>query len=231
MWSVLGTDYNANPALIMANGCPNGRVLQAYVAAGGSLWVYGQTVFGAFKKFPGGECRADVTYNDSIGLFFGGDDFTTDFLHITGGDFRTVKTNPQTNGLVRARPNPQAASELFPALEIDSTLFNSTVLGGIWAIDAMFEPKLGIAGLDTVYVAEETARSSSFLNKPIGFRYADLDPVPEQGPVVVFGFPLHFFKQGSVTGSLDDGTIQGTGVKGMAAAVFRWFRQHAAVPG
>ena len=94
----------------------------------------------------------------------------------------------------------------------------------------MFEPKFGITGLDTLYNATTTAAASSFFrNKPIAFRYADPDPVPAQGPVAVFGFPLHFFKQGSVTGSLEDGTIQGTGVKGMAAAMFRWFRQHGAV--
>jgi hypothetical protein len=229
MWSVLGTAYAANPALTTANACANGRVLQSYLSAGGSLWVYGQTVFAAFKKFPGGECIA----NDSVGLFFGTDNnFINDFLHISGGDFHVVKTNPQTNGLIRARPHPVAAADLFPPLELDSMLFVPTMsLAGIPQYDAMFEPKHGIEGLDTLYIADVTARSASaFRDKPIGFRYADPDPVmPEQGPLAIFGFPLHFFKQGSVTGSLEDETIQGTGVKGATAAMFRWFRQHGAV--
>jgi hypothetical protein len=235
MWSVLGTGYNGNPALITANGCANGRILQSYLSAGGALWVYGQTVFGAFKKFPGGECKADVTYNDGTGLNYGNNDFITDFLHISGGDFRTVKNNPQSNGLIRARPSAKAIADNFPVLEVDSTLFTSTTIGGIPNIDGMFEPKF-VPNLDSLYIADATARTnSSFRNKPVAFRYADPDPSPEQGPLAVMGFPLHFFKQGTLTGgTIEDrdnpaDPLRGTGAKGLAAAVFRWFRQHGTV--
>jgi hypothetical protein len=191
------------------------------------VWIFGQQVFSAFKRFTGTqECKGSLGYDESIGLNFLGppvNDFPCDFMRICPGDFRNAKNRPQDNGMTRALPTAEAQLEMFPPLEIDSTAFVQVRdLKGIPFVDAMFQPTFDAdGGLDTLYTLDTPRSTSSFRGKPTAFRFADPNPVPEQGPIAIFGFPFHLLKQGSAE--------ERTGVKGMARSMMEWLRSHQAV--
>jgi hypothetical protein len=219
VWSNWGAGYQGASALVSANACPTGRVLQAYVRAGGAAWIYGQQVFGAFQAFRGSPtCRATLGYDEYTALNFTGYEFVVEFLHIvSGGGFRDVKSNSKTNGMIRGKPTAEARAELFPQVEVDSTVYAVATRGGLTFVDALFTPEYS-AGLDTLYTMDAAKTNSKFRGKPLAFRYLDPDPGSGQGPVAVFGFPFHWLKQGSAADR--------TGVQGMARSMVDWFRQH-----
>jgi hypothetical protein len=135
-WDVLGVAVSRNPALVSANACPTGKILQAYVAGGGVLWVSGQTVFGPFDTAPGGGCVANLGYGygeDNIGLNFVPGDFLYDFMNIVNGGFKNVRSAQEVNGLVAANPEPDLVAEGFPMLAVDRAVFRP--MGGINACD------------------------------------------------------------------------------------------------
>jgi hypothetical protein len=230
VWSTLGTGgFNGNNALVSANACDTSRILQAYLKAGGSLWIYGQAIFGCFRNSAAvGDCQATNTYRDgppASGLDFSAGSFPCDFLHICAGNFETVRDNPARNGLIQAAPTAGARGEGFPSVEMDSTLYPFYASQkGIPFVDVMLQPTFDTEGiLDTLYTLSVTPQpSSSFRGKPCAFRAFDPNPVSGHGPVAIFGFPLHFLKQGTV--EVVDGKLQGSGVKGVAASLFDWFR-------
>ncbi|TPW14762.1 MAG: hypothetical protein FD129_1019 [bacterium] len=71
-------------------------------------------------------------------------------------------------------------------------------------------------GLDSLYRHRAGLTSSGMDLKPNAFRYHDPNPVPSQGPIAVFGFPLFFLQQGSVE--------QGTGTFKAARVMVDWLR-------
>jgi hypothetical protein len=226
VWSVLGSGYGGHTGLVAMNACTRNHLLQAYVGVGGAVWIYGQQVFSTMKAFSPDNCIATLDYHVRLGLDMGATSFPCLFMHICGGDIRDVRENSKFDGMLRALPTTAAAAELFPPLEIDSTLFNYVNLGAIPFVDAMFGPTfVESGGLDTLYVMETPrsgSRVSTFNRKPTAFRYASPDPSSKQGPVAIFGFPFHFLKQGSAANR--------TGVQGMARSMIQWFRTHGAGP-
>jgi hypothetical protein len=215
-WDVLGSGLARNPLLISASRCP-GRVLPAYVAAGGGLWVAGQSVMGAFDVAAGAICLANMGYELGSGgsIDFGADDFPCVFMNLCGGGFTTVRTSPTHARFVSAEPTPDALAGGFPQLTIDSGLLPNTSTLGF--TDFMLMPTFEASGgLDSLYVHSASSPTSAADGKPNAFRYRDPDPVPSQGPVAVFAFPLFFLNQGS-TGS-------GTGTFGAARLMLDWFR-------
>ncbi|TPW09950.1 MAG: hypothetical protein FD129_2038, partial [bacterium] len=198
-WDVLGTGLSANPGLVRANACASGRVLQAYLSGGGALWVAGQTVFGAFDVANGAVCQANIGYGygeGNDGLNFDRGDFLYDFMGIGTAAIRDVRTNLSRDGFVRAEPTPEGIANGFPILEIDRTRFpNNPNLTGC---DIMTSPiHDGTRGLDSLYIHRAGLTNSGANTKPNAFRYHDPNPIPNQGPVAVFGFPLYYLNQGT----------------------------------
>ncbi len=221
LWSNFGSGLGGSNTTVEAAVCGSSRIVQSYASAGGSIWFYGDQLFGSFRQFGQG-CRVSLGYDETNGLNFDAQHFPCQFLQICGGDFREAKRNPSQNGLLRVRPTAKVAAENFPTAEVDSTVH---FLPGIPYVDAMFQPIFAGAGLDTVYTMQAPASNSSFNNKPVAFRYRDLNPTPIQGPVAMFGFSFHLLKQGSATQN-PDGTYVGTGVRGIAASMMNWFRKY-----
>lgn len=233
-WAVLGAgggSQNAYTALLQASSCATGRILRAYVAAGGGLWINGELVFGALKDRNNnqGPCRTTTSYSQDVGLSFGPGSFVTDFLHIAGGDIRDAKTGGLVHGLLRAHPTAHARAEGFPTLEADSTMFGYPTLGGLPLYDAMFQPTFYSGeGLDSLYTAEAVRAASPFNGKPIAWRYADPNPTPRQGAVAITSFPLHKMKEGAVSHEVNGVRVAGTGVHGLVEVMGAWFRAHDA---
>ncbi|MDZ4804392.1 MAG: hypothetical protein SGI90_05995 [Candidatus Eisenbacteria bacterium] len=217
-WDVLGTGLSSNPGLVGANACPSGRILQAYVAGGGALWVAGQTAFGPFDVPIGAACLANINYgfgemND--GLNFAPGDFLHDFMVISAAAIKNIRTNLARDGFVWAEPTTEAAGDGFPILEIDRARFPN--LANLNACDIMtssIHDRTG--GLDSLYRHRTGVTTSGADRKPNAFRYSDPNPVPNQGPVTVFGFPLFLLEQGSVE--------QGTGTFKAARLTVDWMR-------
>lgn len=229
VWSVLGSGLSRNCGLVQCNACATNRILQAYVAGGGALWVFGQYPLAGFKAVSAATCLANVVYGygdrDNPSLSFGPREFLYEFMHIDGGEFRDAKNAVDQHGLIGADPSARGIAEGYPPLTIDRTIFPQSNQG-IPNCDAMFSPTLDpTGGLDTLYqyVAMRTMQTEPFRGKPTGFRFHDPDPEPRQGPVALFGFPLHYLQNGSV--------VEGTGVHGMARLMVEWLRQHQRVGG
>lgn len=224
-WCVKGAGGGSqNGASALASSAVCGRLLQAYLSSGGSVWINGQFVFGALKKNEAsGLCIANLAYDHLNGFNYGSGDLVCDYLHICGGDIRIAKTTARNLGLSAALPVAHWQGPPLPTVGIDSTQFAAVALGGLPFYDAMFQPTFDLqGGLDTLYTAGTVAPNSSFRNKPIGWSYADPTPVTgSQGPLVVLGFPLPFMKQGSVA--------RGTGAVALARALHDWFAAHAPV--
>ncbi len=212
LWSSFGSGLGGSNALVESAVCGAQRTVQIHVMTGGSIWVYGDQVMGSFRQF-GNACRVFLSYDETNGLNFDAGHFPCEFLKICGGDFREAKRNSAQNGLLRALPAPRAAGELFPPMDVDSTVFFQP---GIPYVDAMFQPQFAGAGLDTLYTMRAPAANSSFNNKPVAFRYFDADPAAATGAVAIFGFSYHLLKPGS-------GPVR-TGVHGMARSMMDWFR-------
>lgn len=229
-WNVLGAgggSQNANTALLQSAACATNRILSAYVSSGGSVMIFGELVFGALKDRSGntGTCLGTTAYTPDQGLQFGARDFVCDYLHICGGDIRDAKTG---NGNFLTRANPTAVARRFkmPTVEVDSTLF-ALSLTGVNLTDAMFQPTFFLeGGLDTLYTYEPTRSNSAFNGKPLAWRYADPKPIPEQGPVAIFGFPLHRMKEGRPWAGPDTSSAPGTHMQGMVSSMVWWFKQH-----
>jgi hypothetical protein len=218
VWSNMGAGFSGESSLAYANLCQSGRILQTYVGAGGGLWVYGQMVAASFKLSASrGDCLPDLNYGE--GLSYQPGEFMCDFMHLCSPSFRDVRSEQRLrDGMLAAQPTAEASAELFPPVEADSAM--RSAVGGIANVDAMFEPNFE-PGLDTLYVLQTVLPTSSYRNKPIAFRYADPDPVPAQGPVALFCFPMHLVKQG--TGEAR------TGAAGLARSLIDWFRSRVEV--
>lgn len=231
-WSVRGTgggSQNAKTALLRASACARNRILQSYIAAGGSAWIFGETVYGALKaRNPDADCTATTGYATDPGLSFTTRDLVTDFLHINGGGFRSPRSSDtKSDGLLRAIPTTKALNDRLPLIEADSTTFAYQSLGGIPFYDAMFTPTFSAeAGLDTLYIAQPAGNNSGYRNKPIAFRYADPNPVPEHGPVAIWSFPLFRMKEGRNWAGPAPTDAPGTHVQGAVTAMSQWFRQN-----
>jgi hypothetical protein len=216
-WDCLGSGRSRNPALLYANACPTGRVLQAYVAGGGGLWVTGQSVMAAFDMAPGGACRSNMAYEfgtggDGLNPVVG--EFPCDFLGICGGGFQSPRTNLDANGFTGADPKTSGAPTGLPSLNLDHAVVPGPALG---FTDGMFVPSFEeTGGLDTLYTHRAARATSGMNRKPDAFRYHDPDPVPDQGPVAIFTFPLMALEQGSVEA--------GTGTFKAARVMLDWFR-------
>ncbi|HEX7878448.1 MAG TPA: hypothetical protein VF720_03510, partial [Candidatus Eisenbacteria bacterium] len=184
---------------INASTCSPGRILRAYVAGGGALWVSGQLVFAAFAVAPNTMCRSNLSYEfgaGGVGINYMGGDFPCDFMQVCGGAFMNVRTNTNVNGLAGVDASGEGAQLGFRALEIDRTVFTT---GSIGLTDAMFTPTFDVTGgLDTLFTHRAPIATSGMHGKVNAFRYHDPDPIPDQGPVAIFGFPLFFLQPGSV---------------------------------
>jgi hypothetical protein len=215
-WDCLGSGFTRNPLLAYANACPTGRVLQAYVAGGGSVWVTGQSVMAAFDAAPGTTCNSNMSYefgSAGEGLNFILGDFLNDFMRISGGGFLSPRSNLDRNGLQSAAPTAKGAAVGLPPLLPDAAFFPAGTIG---FTDAMFTPSFeATGGLDSLYV-HRAGPTSGMNNKPDAFRYHDPSPVPAQGPVAIFLFPLPFLVPGSVA--------EGTGTHQAARVMVDWFR-------
>lgn len=221
LWDTWSAAISRNSLLVRSNACASNRILQAYVGGGGGLWVWGQQVFGGFDVATGSACASNLAYglSDPPGLDFAPGDFLYEFMRLSGGDIRNVRANVERDGLVRLDPARDAMAEgLTAPIEVDTDFFRiSTPIVSFG--DAMFQPTFdATGGLDTLYTYGAARTSSAVNRRPNAFRYHDRNPLPSQGPVAVFGFPLHFFQPGDAAA--------GTGTFGMAASVISWLRRH-----
>jgi hypothetical protein len=220
LWDTFSTAQNRNSLLVASNACPTGKILQAYVAGGGGLWVWGQQTFGGFDLASGGACFANLNYvmGDGPGLIFETNDFLFEFMKMNGGGIQNIRQTLATHGLVEVNPAPDMRLEgNTTSIGIDRDFY--TVSTPINFGDAMFQPTFDPSGgLDTLYTYVAIRTISPAHNRPNAFRYADPNPIPSQGPVAVFGFPLHFLQQGSAE--------QRTGTFGMARTMLEWLRRH-----
>jgi hypothetical protein len=208
-WDVYGTV--GNPALASAV-CPARADVQAYLLGGGALWIAGQAVFGALGPVA---CEANRQYRygvDPFGLEFIDRNFPCEFLKLCGGPFWHVTTNFARDGLAGASPTPAAAAEGYGDLVLDPAVFPGTTIP---QADVLAAPLFGPGGLDSLYVYR-TPRPSGLDGKPNAFRYHDPDPLPVQGPVAVFGFPMALMQPGSAGGP--------SGSHRTAALLVDWFR-------
>jgi hypothetical protein len=173
-------------------------------------------VYAGFDVATGATCLANLNYGlgeSATGLIFIPGDFLYEFMKIDGGGFYDVRGNVNNDGMVRADPSPEAASLGFPVLEIDRTIY--TPSGPLPFCNSMYTPTFdNTGGLDTLYTYVAGRSTSSMNRKPTSFRYFPTDPVPTQGPVAVFGFPLHFLQIGSAS--------EGTGVHGLGKKMIDW---------
>jgi hypothetical protein len=221
LWDTWSAAVNRNSLLVRSNACSSNRILQAFVGGGGGLWVWGQQAFGGFDVATGSACFANLAYgmSEPPGLFFQPGDFLYEFLRMNGGDIRNIRSSIDRDGLARANPAADAIAEgLVTPLEID-TGFYTVNTPALSFCDAMFQPTFDpTGGLDTLYTHGAARTNSSANRRPNAFRYHDPNPLPGQGPVAVFGFPLHFFRQGSAA--------ERTGTFGMAATMLEWLRRH-----
>jgi hypothetical protein len=218
-WDCLGSALARNPALVAANACNTGRILQAYMTGGGALWVAGQTDFAAFDLASGSTCLANNAYEFGTGgdgLNFVQGDFLCEFMQICGGAFMNVRSNSDNNGLAGVDASVEGAAIGLTALEIDRTVYTASN-PAISFTDAMFTPTFdATGGLDTLYTHRAPRTTSGMHRKPNGFRYADPRPMPTQGPLMVFGFPLFFLQQGSVE--------SGTGTFAASRILIDWLK-------
>jgi hypothetical protein len=216
-WDVLGTGLSRNPALVAANACPTSKILQAYVGAGGALWVSGMTVFAAFDTANGGGCLANINYGwgeENDGLNFGPGDFLNDYMNVVNGAFKNVRNNSVVNGFVRAEPEPGIVTLGFPTLAVDRGVFRPS--GGINACDVASTIQVDpTGGLETMYTHVAAMPNSGTNGRVNALRYRDPAAVPDQGPLAVFGFPVFFLEQGSESG---------TGSFEMARLMIQWLK-------
>lgn len=224
-WSVNGVGGGGSPgesALLRASSCATGRILQAYVGAGGAVWIFGQRPMASLKLNPtGGLCRATTTYDQRTGLEIVPGDFACDYLHFCPRDIRTTKTGSGGLGLLGAKPTAEAAAEGFPVLSIDPATY-ATDLGGLLYYDAQLQRfDSPDPGLDTLYTSE-TARPTALSGRPIAWRYAGADPRGEQGAVALFGFPI----QNLMPGTTGAGGVPGEQLQGMVGTMLEWFRRN-----
>jgi hypothetical protein len=222
LWDTFSTAQNRNSLLVASNACATGKILQAYVAGGGGLWVWGQQTFGGFDLATGSSCFANLAYvmgDGTGGLNFAAGDFLYEFMKMNGGGIQNIRQNLDTNGLTRVVPARDMIAEgNTTPIDIDRTFY--TVSVPINFGDAMFTPTFDpTGGLDTLYTYVAARPTTSPANgRPNAFRYADPNPMPAQGPVAVFGFPLHFLQQGSAADR--------SGTFGMARTMLEWLRRH-----
>jgi hypothetical protein len=219
VWEVNGAGGGAQtgvPDLLRVTTCRRDEPLKFFLRHGGAVWFYGTRPIAGMTRRDGSSCQTDLSHSHNVGLALSPGDFVCDWFHICGGEVRTVKDQSTRHGLVRALPTTEAALDLFPPVEIDSTRF-PLELGGIPFYEAVLQPTYDpTGGLDNLYTAIPVLSSSPFLRRPIAFRYRDIDPVPEHGPMALFLFPFHDLKQGS-------GEVR-TGVRGMVRSMIEWFR-------
>jgi hypothetical protein len=220
LWDTWSTAQSRNSLLVASNACATNRVLQAYVAAGGGLWVWGQQTFGGFDLAPGSTCFANLAYvlGEAGALSFGPGDFLYEFMGLAGGGFANVRSNLDVHGLVRLEPTAAARADgLLTPIGIDRAFYPGTT--PISFGDVMMDPVFNASGgLDSLFTYGAAQAASAVHRRPNAFRYADPDPVPDQGPVAVFGFPLHVFEQGSAA--------EKTGTFGVAATMIDWLKRH-----
>jgi hypothetical protein len=221
LWDTWSAAVSRNSLLVRSNACASNRILQAYVGGGGGLWVWGQQTFGGFDVASGASCSANLAYGlaDPPGLFFAPGDFLYEFLRLNGGDVRNIRANVERDGLARLVPAPVAIGEgLTTTIEVDTDFYrvtNPVLSFGDVLFQPTFEPT---GGLDTLYTYGAARTNSSANRRPNALRFHDPDPLPGQGPVAVFGFPMHFFQQGSA--------VEGTGTFGLTASMLAWLRRH-----
>lgn len=226
-WSVLGSALSRNCGLVACNACPTNRIVEAYVAGGGAFWAFGQFTIAGFKAVSVADCRANLNYGyldtGNPSHSFSSGEFLYEFMKIDGGEFRDSKNQVNVHGIIKAVPTPRALAEGYPEMEVDRTMYTPTTQG-IPYCDAMFSPVLDqTGGLDTLYTYTAMRSNSTFQNKPTGFRYHDPDPVPDQGPVAIFGFPTHLMQNGAATAT------ENTGVLGTAKLLIPWLKQHQTI--
>jgi len=145
---------------------------------------------------------------------FGAGDFLCEFMRYCGGGILTVRSSLDLNGLSAALATTEASTVGYPALAVDRVIhYRTTISFTDFSLEPLFD---ATGGLDTLYVHHAGSPGSAADGKPNAFRYHDPNPVPAQGPVAVFGFPLFFLEQGSVE--------QGTGTFKAARVMVDWLR-------
>ena len=198
VWDLRGTGYNGVTSL--STLLPAGA-LQAYLRAGGQLWLSGRTTLAAVT---GGSQdpthRGDFVY-PKLGL--GPGDFAWDFLKLRSTRIDNDRGAGLRNNLLEAKPFP-GRPELYPHLEVDPDKQNLIQRGlGIGQGDAVFDPLLvdqepGFRGvLDSLYVYGATGdlvqdNPSPFHQKLTGLRWHDPDPDRAHGRIQWFGFPMYY---------------------------------------
>jgi hypothetical protein len=189
------------------------RILPQYLSAGGQLWVFGTYVVGATMRIPG-----PFVFPDRNQLKPG--NFAYDFLRMTTTriEISHITSVAPWDGMVGATPCPGStgAGSAYPPLRVDPDRIPGPLdaFPSAEAVFAPFDPGAP-PGLDTLYCyeaygpAQTPSHGSVFQGKPCAFRYASRAPVPEQGKVAYFGFPLEYFDVREV--------------KALAARLVAWF--------
>ncbi len=187
--------YNGLSALYQSTGYRN-RNLQAYMAAGGQLWVVGsQTVAGMM--------RGGTSAPNSYPLAPTPGDFAYDFMKLASGRIENALAGNRlgtrsTDNMIGADPYP-GLPVIYPQLQQDSTRWNP-FRKAIPFADAVFDPIRaenipGFTGvIDSLYIYKAVEPTSAYNNRLTAIRWHDMNPNPSQGAVQWFGFDLYWMK-------------------------------------
>ncbi len=163
--------------------------LEAYLNAGGRLWIYGNELVRGSDTYPLSFAYGAVPEEGS---------FAAEFLRISGVVNRPIITSTtQANGFRRALPN-RGVSDLLPTLEIDYAKGGTSTVYGMARVEAvmtaMQEEDLSQRPDTLFFYGDNSMLEAPYDNKACGLRFHD---VYNGSKVVYLGFPIHRFFESS----------------------------------
>jgi hypothetical protein len=178
------TDASQNSFSTGLQGVIASGALEAYLNAGGRLWIYGSEIVRGSDAQP---------LSFSYGTVPEAGSFAAEFLRISGVVNRPIiSTSNRGDGFRRALPN-RGVSDLLPTLDIDYAKGGSSTVYGMPKVEAvmteMQDPDLSQRP-DTLFFYGANSTASNYNNKACGLRFHD---VYNDWKVVYVGFPMHKF--------------------------------------
>jgi hypothetical protein len=196
IWDNRANGYNGISSLLRS--ATLSRNLEAYLRAGGKLWVEGRLTVAAMVRSANG-VNADLEY-PKVDLRPG--DFAWDYLKLQSTRIDSDKGNRQQHTLVRVHPSP-GHPEIYPFMEYAPDKLN-IAQKGIPYCEAIFDPMFMESSpsfrgdVDSLYTygaaAEILGGSSIFQDRLCAIRWHDPDLAREQGRTQWFGFPMYYFQ-------------------------------------
>jgi hypothetical protein len=183
------TDASQNSFTTGLSGVIASGALEAYLNAGGRLWMYGNEIVRGSDDNP---------LSFSYGVVPPEGSFAAEYIHISGVVNRPIiTTSNRGDGFRRALPNP-GVSDMLSTLEIDYSKGGSSTVYGMPKIEAVMTAMQDqdlFRRPDTLFFYGANSMDSQYQNKACGLRYHD---IYAGSKIVYLGFPIHrFFESGA----------------------------------